>query len=215
MGIVRDIPELELSLSKPSESQDYNSRINYMYDRNFPSNGRANILVIGDSYARDWSNVLIEQGLDSIMNISYHRDIDAELNERIKIADYIFIASSISFYAEYERLFPSISDKNYYRVGVKSFGLCMGPIYNRPRGENYYKQTVTASPQALMLNNEEKRLFGNRYIDIMASLANSDGSIPAFTPNHKFISHDGLHLTRASAQFVASRIDVSELLEAE
>lgn len=62
----------------------------------------------------------------------------------------------------------------------------------------------------------EKRVRNrNRHIDLMAYLANSDGSIPAFTHNHKFISHDGLHLTRASAQFVASRIDVSELLEAE
>lgn len=39
----------------------------------FPENGRANVLVIGDSYAQDFVNVIIEAGLESYANIStYH-----------------------------------------------------------------------------------------------------------------------------------------------
>ena len=209
-GVVRDIPELEVYLNDPKtySPQEYNARISSLYDKDFPKNGKTNVLVVGDSYARDWMNVLLEGGVENAANLSYHQDKDKTLVRRIRQADVIFVANHgpIDIYIDY---LPSMMKKKFYRVGDKFFGQKIGVVYNHPKDSIYYKQRVSCPKVAV--NEDERIEYKGMYINMMDSIRNADGSISMFTSDKKLISHDGLHLTKAGAKLLEERMKPQEL----
>lgn len=214
-GVVRDVPELEIRADGKGatiEPQDYNERI-YSYDHDFPKNGRENVLVIGDSFGRDWINILRESHVDSLVNISYHTEVDDAIWQRINDANCVFVAYSHSVFAKYSKIIPLIADKRYYIVGCKYYGATLGNVYNNGRYDTgYFAQRYTIDKEIVSLNDEERQLFTTHYIDIMGVVTDDNQTIPAFTPDHKLISHDGLHLTRAGARWYAHLLDVRDYL---
>lgn len=203
-GIVRDVPELGISKDNTSfQSQDYNSR-NNVFDTDFPTNNKKNILVLGDSFARDWINVLRESGALTSYNISVYSLDDSVALARAKKADIIFMANNGPF--NFHRAMPEIANHQYYRVGHKGFGKCNGNVYDRILlGLSGYDQTFRYDDS---LNIDERKLFGKHFIDMMACIELSKGQYPYFTPNHKFFSHDGIHLTQAGAQRFAHLLNM-------
>lgn len=195
-GIVRNVPELDISTDNFAyQCQQYNARI-LAFDKNFPTNNKKNIFVLGDSFGRDWINVLIEAGFLGKYNISYHQEADSVAYKRILQSDIVFIANNSSF--KYYSLLPLIQDKIYFRIGQKHFGSCNGIVYNNHRyGKKYYQQEFGYNDS---LDVKEKRIFGKHYIDMMSVLRQSDGMYPVFTPSHRFFSHDQIHLTKAGAK---------------
>lgn len=215
-GVVRDVPELDISYNNPTESQDYNSRITALYDKPFPNNGRTNILVVGDSFGRDWINILLESGKTKGMNISYHIDQDSILRDRINKADVIFLANNGSA-TSYDSFLPLMYHKKFWRVGNKIFNGCDDDEYNSDKDNpNYYKQTYRV-PDSWMQNyiDKEKQMFGEQYINLMATMRLKDGSYPVFTPNHKFFSYDGIHLTKAGARRFAQLLNIGKYVSVE
>ncbi len=210
-GLVRDIPELELYVATYGniESQDYNQR-NESMDVDFPENGKQNVLVVGDSFARDWINVLKEAGIDSTMNISLHRDADAVLNDRIAKADYVFVANNASFDTYYPYL-KRMMEKRFFRVGRKNYTSRNGIVYNNDRyGKDYYSQTFSLQESEEKEIKEEKVVFGEKYIDMMSPIRQNNGKYAFFTPDKHFYSHDGIHLTHAGAKEYARRLNVKK-----
>lgn len=98
-GVVRDVPELEISASDIHRGihAEYNNRV-YSYDHDFESgnSGKIKVLAIGDSFARDWVNILLESPVADSLEISYFYPIDnysiEELSQRIDAAEYVFYA---------------------------------------------------------------------------------------------------------------------------
>lgn len=210
-GLVRDIPELELyvATSGDIESQDYNQR-NESMDVDFPENGKQNILVVGDSFARDWINILREAGIDSTMNISLHRDADAVLNDRITKADYVFVANCSPFDIYYP-YFKRMMEKRFYRVGRKNYTYRNGIVYNNIRyGKGNYSQSFLLPVSEEKEMQEEKLVFGEKYIDMMSPIRQNNGKYAFFTPDKHFYSHDGIHLTHAGAKEYARRLNVKK-----
>lgn len=210
-GVVRDIPELEVSLNDPSswEPQEYNARITALYEKPFPPrNGKKNVLVVGDSYARDWINVLLEGGAKDI-NLSYSKDVAPDLREKISQADIIFVACNgpIDCYVDY---LPAMLQKKFYRVGHKYFDRGIGCFYNHARFTGDYTKTLSYRRDAV--NDDERVEFQGMYINLMDSIRNSDGSVSLFTSDKKLISHDGIHFTRAGAKEFARRIKTNEFI---
>lgn len=212
-GIVRDVPELDIIKSDNSTwiPQLYNERIRD-YNIDFEDNGKKNILVAGDSFARDFVNILLESHVDSTMNISYYNEIDDVLSERIKKADYVFVANYGPFDEYYPFLFQ-IDRSKLYRVGIKEFGSKIGIIYKGMRcGFHNNPHFVNIGEDTKKLNIKEKKLFGKHYLDILSLLQRKDGSVPVFTSDKKFYSHDGIHLTRAGACDLAKRLQIIDYL---
>lgn len=208
-GVVRDIPELEIYKDKPEtwEPQFYNASVSD-HDIDFPHNGKKNVLIVGDSYARDWFNVLCEAHVDSFMNMSYHYVRDAVLENRIMHADYIFLAVYGDFTPYFDYI-PRIMSKHFYLVGTKRFFSTAGVIYNHyPKDAGYYHQTVLPPEDVAEVNQHDYDVFREKFIDPMKVMKNADGSYRIFTPEGKLISHDGLHLTRAGAKYYASRMNI-------
>lgn len=210
-GVVRDIPELEVYLDNPAtwEPQEYNARITTLYEKKFPpKNGKKNVLVVGDSYARDWFNIMLESHIEGI-NLIYSKDVAKDLWKKISEADIIFLANcgAVDTYVDY---LPQMMKKRFYRVGYKFFGRTIGVIYNHPRSNHYYEQRIVY--QSLPINADERKEFVGMYINLMDSIRNADGSINMFTLDGKLISHDGIHLTKAGAKRFAEAINVNSLI---
>lgn len=73
-GIVRDIPELDIQegVTDPKIFEHYTDRI-YQYDHEFShDNSKKKILVIGNSFARDFANILLESPMRDSVQLSYH-----------------------------------------------------------------------------------------------------------------------------------------------
>ncbi len=204
-GIVRDVPELAINKERGEEVFKYNGRIDAM-DKPFPNNKKTNVLVVGDSYARDWTNVLIEAGVDSIANISYHREVDDELYKRLKQAASIFLVTCTPAFDQYSHALPKMMEcPNFWRVGVKHFGNDINSIwFKQSQWKPTDKYSVIIDKYWLDLNEDEQYAFAPRYINLLEAMRQSDGSIPAFVPNtNLLISYDGLHLSKAGACYLS------------
>ena len=115
-------------------SQSYNEDINRKYDKDFNNNGKLNVLVVGDSFARDWANVLLESHVIDSMNLSYCKTVDERLIRRVKQADYIFFATFSTYpYGSFGEYLPVFMKKKCYRVGTKNWGYVNGNVYNKDR----------------------------------------------------------------------------------
>lgn len=111
----------------------YNMRINGYSKPDFPDNGRLNVLIAGNSVARDFTNVLIEAGYDPRVNLVYRSDYDqcagietSDIETLTREADVIVFISREDEPAcvgnAYERLKP-VSKAEVVFVGPKNFGL--------------------------------------------------------------------------------------------
>ena len=100
-------------------------------------------------------------------------------------------------------------------MGDKSFGENNGHVYAKRYRQDYYEQMVEplGGERFLERNRRFSEFYGERFIDMMDLVTDESGLVQVFTPNHRFISADGKHLTKAGARFYAERIDLDMFLE--
>ena len=93
-GVIRNVPELSISVDNISRNihGQYCDRI-YSYDKDFPENDKPNVMLIGNSFARDWANILLESEMADKINISYSFSMEERIVPRILESDYVFIFS--------------------------------------------------------------------------------------------------------------------------
>jgi len=215
-GLVRDVPELGISV------QDRHRRLNveytergYQYDRPFVSEDKPHWLVVGNSFGRDFVNVILESRIASDVEVSFTDDIGKSgMDERLATADLVFVA-----YRGYNRRLVSdvevacwsagIPPERVIVVGDKSFGENNGHVYARRHRPDYFEQRVEpeGGERFLERNKRYHEFYGERFLDMMGMVTDESGLVQVFTPEHRFISADGKHLTAAGARFYAERIE--------
>lgn len=221
-GVVRDVPELGISV------QNRHRRLNvaytergYQYNRPFSSADKLHWLVIGNSFGRDFVNVVLESGIADKVEVSFTDKFNAEgMDERLAAVDLVFVA-----FRGYTRRYVTdvevrcwsagIPPERVIVVGDKSFGEHNGHVYARRGRSDYFEQRVEPldGSRFLARNERYRELYGERFLDMMAPVVTEDGRVRVFTFSHCFISADGKHLTKAGARFYAERIDWDRLLE--
>lgn len=214
-GTVRDVPELE------SRKGDGYGRMWAQYcDRcwgfdgvEFTESGdKQRWLVIGSSFGRDFINVILESEVADKVEISYTSDIDINRNKRLKglvsEADAVFLGYRVVCHEDYLAV-KSIckKDTRLYVVGTKYYGLCNGQVYFHRNDEDYLQSTVELDEFYRDLNERNKKLYGDFYIDLVGMTLTEYGRIKVFTDDGKYISQDCLHLTHAGACYYARQID--------
>ena len=212
-GVIRNVPELDISASK------YEKNMHATFVKNVEKNNSAffdetkiKILVYGDSFAKDWTNVLRESIYNNKLSVIYVYSISDHIR-LAKKSDLIFLArlskknkTSLSL-NEIADLDLSIQ-KKIWCVGTKNFGLNNGVFYNS-RKEGYCNQRTKMVKGYLEENNKLKKEWGAKYIDVIGLLTNDSqtNTVPVFTPNCKFISQDTRHLTKPGAQYLGDLVD--------
>lgn len=209
-GVVRDVPELNISTSNISKRMhsSYTDRIND-YDHDFSNNGYLKVLVVGDSFARDWGNVILEY-MNGDVDLSYiHPYTEQYVQERsirINDADIIYYA----VHPDFDHL-PMYLQKQYdeghvYVIGTKSFGESNGIPYNQRNKPDYYSYTVNIDSELIERNERQKEEYGDHYVDMLSPVLVNESSVMIFTPDHKYISQDCRHLTQMGARFYADSL---------
>ena len=191
--------------------------IPYSWDRDFLDDSKIHILVIGDSMARDWCNILNESEYSDEYEISYvySTNLNDSYSSRLKNADYIFFTT-----IGYSRYIPDllkeyIMKDNFYVVGIKNFGDSNGQIYQKRFRYDYFESRVKVSYNIyinmsfLEQNKAQKDFFTSHYIDLIEPIIDENNTVPVFSGNNKFISADTEHLTQDGAIFYSKILDLS------
>lgn len=200
-GVIRDVPELGVVQGESRVSHSaYNGRIR-AFARPFIGDSRkCQVLVIGNSFARDWANVLLESPQAETLEISYVEFPAncSDLMQRLDQADVVF--NSPVRKAEMPSHLAG-RDKMYV-VGIKNFGCSAGYFYNY-RGPDYFGQRTEMEAGYFERNEVLRSDWENRYIDLITPIMDEERRVPVFTPEGLFISQDCRHLTPAGASFYA------------
>lgn len=201
-GVYKDFPELGIVKENAERNMHakYNDRV-FAYDKDFPDNDKINVLVLGNSFARDWANVLLESKYADCINLSY---IYEELKNQSRVRQRAAIADLIFYSETSHRLVDSLDlpiDKLWV-TGTKNFGFNNGIFYNS-RDSNYCEQRTRMEDVHYKRNKKLKAEWGSRYIDLIAPFIDADGKMPVFSDECKFMSQDCRHFTQAGAVMYA------------
>ncbi|PRY54514.1 peptidoglycan/LPS O-acetylase OafA/YrhL [Arcticibacter pallidicorallinus] len=214
-GVIRDVPELKISAAHVERGMHakYNSKIRELTG-DFTASEKINVLLIGNSFARDWANVLLESEFRDQINIFYSEFPfeTKNLQHNLDMADVIFFSP---FYkAEYIPVATKfkIDEKKLWIVGTKNFGPNNGLLYNQKRSQGNCDLRANVSDYALNENRELIEEWGDRYIDLLSYVVDTANKVPVFTQNCEFISQDTRHFTRSGARFFANKVNLAQYL---
>lgn len=217
-GVVRDVPEL--GIEKTNVHRGMHAEycdIPYSWDKDFESSDKVKVAVIGDSFGRDWANILNESLISDRIEISYIYSqsigVYEDNKDRLLEADVVFRTFSSSTTDIYDDLPNIVPDDKLYIVGYKNFGSSNGIIYSHRKTENYFEQTIALDDEVLRNNQILSERYGDHYIDMIGAVQDKDGLVRVFTDNHYFISQDCRHLTKFGAQYYARIMDLSWITE--
>jgi hypothetical protein len=173
------------------------------------------VLVLGDSFARDFINMALESHNDTGLEFSYwefascgNSLFEPGLETGLATADFVVLAEGgpLDCIAKKFTAIRSISRGRVAVIGTKNFGWNINAV-RLLSPEQRYAATVRPLPETQALNIACANAIGTAtYVDVMGILANKAGRMPIFTPEHKFISEDRSHLTKAGAAYVGRLI---------
>lgn len=211
-GVMRDIPELGIDVNNAHRNMhaEYVD-IPYTWDKDFMEEDKVHILVIGNSFGRDFANILNESYISDKIEISYFfgDDVSAEM-DRVEQAEYVFYGTNSWEISEW--VLDNVDREKLYIVGNKSFGNSNGIIYVNKNKPDYFSQTIRLSDEFIVMNANYKREYGEKYIDMISPLLEAD-RIKVFTDDKFFISQDGKHLTKQGAQYYARVLNFDFIIE--
>ena len=213
-GVVRDVPELYINKNNIHRGMhaEYVDR-GYQYDKPF-STDKKHWYVIGNSFGRDFVNVILESPVAEQVEISYSTDLQfRNESERFANTDRVFIATlglKEELVTEVEILCAAngLTRDQLIIVGEKNFGESNGQIYARRNGPDYFDQYIEVEDVERYINKNRHfaDIYGNRFIDMMGMVTNKSNKVRVFTPDHHFISADCRHLSKGGAKYYAEKI---------
>ena len=203
-GSVRDVPELDIRQGEadPIAFERYTDRI-YQYDKDFSADTKKlKVLVIGNSFARDFANILLESPIADSIQLSYHYGIEDCPLSRIRECDRIY------FFGWKDEV-PDVvwenlrSSAEVWGIGTKNHGTSNGIFYKNRYQSDYFDQRTTICKDFMTVNCLLREEWKDHYVDLLSLTLQPDGTVPVFTPDHHFITYDGMHLTPAGTRYYA------------
>ncbi len=200
-----------------NQTAAYNEGPRVYQDRAFAAGDASpKLLVLGNSFARDFINMGLETGSLGQVDLSYTpldycEDWSPALVERIRQAAGVVFASSFNagtvpcIGQAVDRL-TRLGVGHVVVVGTKNFGTNNNAVMLLPLPQRH---AYRARPREEVLDaNRAARdaLPAGIFVDPMEVLDRGGGKVPLFTPQGRFISEDCRHLTRAGARFVGERL---------
>ena len=201
-GIIRDIPELDIREGEtdPMVFEHYTDRI-YQYDHEFSQdNPKMKILVIGNSFARDFANILLESPMRDSIQLSYHYGIEDCPLSRVRQCDRIYFFGWKHDVPDvvWDNLRP---EADIWGIGTKNHGTSNGIFYKYRHRHDYFSQRSAIRHDFFAVNRQSHEEWQDHYVGLLGLTIQSDSTVPVFTPNHHFITYDGLHLTPIGAKY--------------
>lgn len=218
-GVVRDIPELDITKANATRGMHAAyCDVPHSWNHDFTDSDKVKVLVIGDSYGRDWANILNESAYSEQMEISYIYNAASNCNDLIlrRTADADIVFHAIFGKTDVPQfVLDNVPREKLYVIGHKTFGISNGFVYRQRYSDTYFECTQPADQEILAFNREMAEKYGDRFIDILSYAMVDDTHVRVFSDDHRYLSQDCRHLTRGGAQFFAKAIDLSFVVEAK
>jgi peptidoglycan/LPS O-acetylase OafA/YrhL len=207
----------------------YIDRVYSLRSEQFSSTESRKVLLLGNSFARDFVNMVTECGYMKSSEISYEpiteietfscvRDLSrfsASLQERLRTCDVlilvmpIFDASCLADDIEWLRAqgVPQI-----IVFGTKNFGMNPNAVLgmSRTAALSYRAEVI---PEVLESNRLAREVIPeDSFVDVLSLIADDEGRVPLLDESGLLLSEDGAHPTVAGARFVGQRVFEHPLL---
>ena len=173
--------------------------------------------MLGNSFARDFINMLLEHNLDRKFDIVYD-DLGCNVTEQrlaqmLHGSQYVVLANAWALGVDasdaYEELAVCVDDLNsriqgrkLFVLGAKNFGWNNNFVKMLP--SNSFVMAKTKPLDNIDNFNRMAVLGIDGYIDMLGLLKNSSGEVNIFTDEGKFITYDTNHLTKNGAKYLAA-----------
>ena len=207
-GAVRDVPELGIRKgdADPKVFERYTDRI-YDYDKEFSADStKKRVLVIGNSFARDFANILLESSIADNIQLSYHYDFENCPLSRVRQCDRIYFFGWK--HQVPEEVWQNLRPKSeIWGVGTKNHGTSNGIFYKNRHREGYFAQRASINPDYFVVNRILQDQWQGHYVDLLSLTLMPDSTVPVFTPDNLFLTYDGRHLTPDGIRFYANMMD--------
>ena len=221
-GVVRDTPELNIKFNPVPDTSNlflstnglnirYNESVRNL-DMSFSESTKQKILVVGNSFGRDFVNVLLESDFENDIEIRYFDGgrvfNDSSFKIRVENANLIFFANGVqkSYIKKIESHYNVRIFDKLQIVGIKDFGYSNGEHYFNIRNSSIDLISYRGKMKKGVFqdNNDLKIMWGEKYLDLIGLISDSSGKVLVFTPEGKFISQDTVHFTKDGAVFFSS-----------
>ena len=208
-GFLSRWPELAEGDSGAAQNQAYNLSANALRDVALSdASDRTRVLVLGNSFARDFINMGRASGNFRHHVVSYSDQVcplqftPAE-RRNLRNADFVVFGSPNARCLN--RWLPRATGDTTARIivlGTKNFGWNNNAVMLLDPATRYgFRTKVLAG--VLADNDRERRAVPPAlFVDLLGMLMDRDQRVAVFTPDRKFISQDREHLTRAGAAYV-------------
>ena len=179
--------------------------------------GKERLLVLGNSFARDFINMLVENNLNNRYEIVYEETgckvSEQRLSELLADAKYVVLASDwaisgepIAVYEELSscvsRLNNRIGERELFVLGAKNFGWNNNFVKMLPQDNVKSAKTKPLTHVNTFNEIASKGIPG--YIDILSLLKDDAGEVQVFSNEGKFITYDTNHLTKSGAKYLGA-----------
>ena len=173
--------------------------------------------MLGNSFARDFINMLLEYGLDRKYDIVYDdsgcKVTDQSLEQMLQGSQYVVLANDWALGADateaYEGLAVCVDDLNsrirgrkLFVLGAKNFGWNNNFVKMLPYDNFSVVRTKPLKNIDHFNSMASKSIEG--YIDILSLLKDSSGKVKVFSDEGKFITYDTNHLTKSGAKYLGA-----------
>ncbi len=216
---VPELSEITDTSGRTMRRADYVDRVYELQDAPFSNESKPNVLILGNSFARDFVNCVLENGYLSNHEFAYHKvlwkdDISCKGNigaipqktrqalSESDIAIFVLGAFETACWHEDVALYKALGAKRIIVVGLKNFGWNPNALLMQ-RGEarrNFRPKVV----ESIRIQNEldRARIVDEEFVDVLEMLMDADGRIQLLTPEGKLISEDGSHLAPPGARHI-------------
>lgn len=195
----------------------YVDRVYKLKTDSFSDLNKVNVSVVGNSFARDFVNTILEfEGYDAskievVYKVKSCESALEENSELLKSSDHVVFASDwgLSGYSKEQvenltncitRVSSNLSGQVFV-LGSKNFGWNNNFVlrYDYDNAVNLRTQPLASVEQ---FNAEASKSIGDDFINVLQPLKDADGEVPIFTSSGEFITYDTNHLTPAGARFL-------------
>jgi peptidoglycan/LPS O-acetylase OafA/YrhL len=191
----------------------YNERVFEFKKDNFSSRAKIRLLIIGNSFGRDFVNMTTEAFNVEDIEIVYRDDLsDCIFPYRSALSGELFgTADVIVFAGGYRKDCVSLDiafarghGKDIFYIGTKDFGRNLNWIMRLPSDQrrnqyNLLSEATIAEERSLSLN-----VPAENFVSLLAPVEN-DGRVPITDDFGRMLSTDRLHVTKFGAMFFGER----------
>jgi peptidoglycan/LPS O-acetylase OafA/YrhL len=199
----------------------YVDRIFQYTDRSFVDPAKPNVLVLGNSFGRDFINSAIENGYMTHVETCYlpvnNRGdfgcfagadaVSAQIRGRLIEADIVVLVQgdtptfNTACWDHDLSLLKSLGAKRVILVGTKNFGWNPNAIMSMGEsGRHNYRPRV--KDEVWQWNDADRHnVPPDSFVDVIGMVADDAHTVPIFTTTGQLISEDGRHFTKPGAKY--------------